>query len=401
MPKVQLEDYGGREQAYVKHRLLAEYLPPFAYKVGSAWDSIVYVDAFSGPWKTNRADYADSSFAIAIETLRDAQIGLGEKGKNRRVECILIEEDEKAFGELQTFAATQTSPLFGVHALCGRFIEEIPAINNLIRKHAARNPFKFVFLDPKGWADIPMRTMAPFLRGRSCEVLINLMTRHIIRFLEEEDRAESYHNLFGRQEVLEVLRKTPREDNERTEQAVREYCRSLKLLCGYKFVSSAVILEPNEESVKYYLVYATNNFHGIEVFKKAEGTAARVQDDVRLHARGKPSGQTELLLEGGSKESRLAATLRLRYQSRAHRKVMDMLLSSQRPSGIAYVDLYCEAMAFPLVSPNDLRDWLQEFQPYVEVQLAGSKNRRKPSPGESDRVKVMDAIALRRAYSTQ
>ena len=78
MPKVELADYAGREQAYVKHRLLAEYLPPLAYKVGSVWNSIVYVDAFSGPWKTSRPDYADSSFAIAINTLRGAQAGLKE-----------------------------------------------------------------------------------------------------------------------------------------------------------------------------------------------------------------------------------------------------------------------------------------------------------------------------------
>lgn len=394
MHKVEFVDYSGREQAYVKHRLLAEYLAPFAYKIGSAWDSIVYVDAFSGPWKTSRADYADSSFAIAINRLRDAQVGLAEKGKNRRIQCILVEEDEKAFAALQKFASRQASPAFGVHALCGKFAEQIPSIATLIRKHAP-NPFKFVFLDPKGWADIPMQTMVPFLRGRSNEVLINLMTRHIIRFLDEEDRAESYRNLFGREEVLEILRDTPREDNERTEQAVREYCRSLKLLCGYKFVSSAVILEPDEESVKYYLVYGTNDFHGIDVFKKAEATAARIQDDVRLRSRGKIPGQTELLLEGGSKESRLAATLRTRYQSRARRKVVDMLLSSQGRHEIEYVDLYCEAMGFPLVLPNDLWDWLQHFRPYVEVRLAGSKYRRKPSPDANDRVKVIDAATLK------
>jgi three-Cys-motif partner protein len=398
MPKVDLADYAGREQAYVKHRLLAEYLPPFAYKVGSAWDSIVYVDAFSGPWKTNRADYADSSFAIAIETLRNAQIGLGEKGKNRRIQCVLIEEDEKAFTELEAFAASQTTPSFGVHALCGNFTEQIPAINKLIQKHAP-NPFKFVFLDPKGWADIPMRAMTPFLKGRGCEVLINLMTRHIIRFIEEEDRAESYHNLFGRAEVLDVLRKTPREDNERTEQAVREYCRSLKLLCGYKFVSSAVILEPNEESIKYYLVYGTNNFHGIEVFKKAEGTAARVQDDVRLQARSKTAGQTELLLEGGSKESKLVAALRSRYQLRARRKVVEMLIASGGMLGVAYVDLYCEAMAFPLVTPNDLCRWLRELEPAITMHLTGSRRRKKPSPGENDRVTVRDASVLNRVLT--
>ncbi len=32
--------------------LLEEYLPEWAYKVGSTWDSLAYVDAFAGPWQT-------------------------------------------------------------------------------------------------------------------------------------------------------------------------------------------------------------------------------------------------------------------------------------------------------------------------------------------------------------
>jgi three-Cys-motif partner protein len=398
MPKVDLADYAGREQAYVKHRLLEEYLAPLAYKVLSSWDSIVYVDAFSGPWKTNRADYADSSFAVAIDTLRNAQAGLKAKGRNPRMDCILVEEDKRAFAQLESFAASQATPTFGVHALCGKFMDQIPKINQLIQKNT-RNPFKFVFLDPKGWADIPMRKMEPFLKDRSCEVLINLMTRHIIRFLEEPDRADSYNNLFGRKDVIDVLKKTPRENNERTEQAVREYCRSLKQLCEFRYVSSAVILEPNEESVKYYLVYATNDFHGVEVFKKAESTAARIQDDIRLETRLQKTRQTELLLEGGSKQSRLIADLRFRYRERARGKVTEILLENTTSKGIAYSDLYCEAMAFPLVTPDDLFNWLCELEPNIKISLTGSGKRKKPSPGEDDRIGVLDSSGLRLSNS--
>jgi three-Cys-motif partner protein len=331
---------------------------------------------------------------VAIDTLRNAQSGLREKGKNRRVECILIEEDKKAFAQLQAFAANESAPLFGVHALCGKFTEQIPVVNKLIQKNA-QNPFKFVFLDPKGWSDIPMRRIASFLRSRSCEVLINLMTRHIIRFLDEPDRAESYKHLFGREEVLDTLKKTPRENNERTEQAVREYCRSLKLLCGFKFVSSAVILEPNEESVKYYLVYGTNDFHGIEVFKKAERSAARIQDDIRLKTRLQDTQQTQLLLEGGSKQSRLIISLRSRYRSRARADVIEMLSAGTPTEPIDYADLYCEAMAFPLVTPDDLVIWLRELEPNIKIQLAGSKKRRKPSPGEDDHIIVTNTALLK------
>jgi three-Cys-motif partner protein len=195
MPKVDFSHYEGREQAYVKHCLLDEYLPDWAYKVGSTWDSLAYIDAFSGPWQTKDPNYADSSFGIAVNALRRCQSGLREtRGRDLHVECILVEQEEEAFGHLEKFAADESRPNFTVRALQGRFAQQIPAIENLI-KGSGRNPFRFVFLDPKGWADIPMDRLQPLLRNRSCEVLITLMTRHIIRFLDQPDREDSYRKV--------------------------------------------------------------------------------------------------------------------------------------------------------------------------------------------------------------
>src|SRR5258705_8750712 len=102
MPKVDLSNYTGREQAYVKHCVLEEYLPEWAYKVGTTWDSLVYVDGFAGPWRTKHPDYADSSFGIAVDALRRCQIGLHEsRGRDLRIESILIEQDRGAFAHLE------------------------------------------------------------------------------------------------------------------------------------------------------------------------------------------------------------------------------------------------------------------------------------------------------------
>jgi hypothetical protein len=106
-------------------------------------------------------------------------------------------------------------------------------------------------------------------------------------------------------------------------------------------------------------------------------------------------GQTELLLEGASKESRLIVHLRSRYRSRARNKVIDMLSAGGAAQQIAYVDIYCEAMAFPLVTPDDLVNWLRELEPNITIQLAGSQKRRKPSPGEDDCIIVTNPNALK------
>jgi three-Cys-motif partner protein len=398
MPKVDFANYVGREQAYIKHCLLEEYLPEWAYKVGSAWDGLVYVDGFAGPWQTTHDNYADTSFGVAIETLRQCQFGLREsRGRDLPMQCILIDRDKDAFAQLKKFASVRSKSGFEVHALHGEFVERIGDVEALIKRNT-RNAFRFVFLDPKGWADIPMKKLQTFLRGRSCEVLINLMTRHILRFLDEPDRKQSYLNLFERSEVLEILRAARLKNDPSyalAQEAVGEYGRSLRLLCGFNYVSAAVILEPDEESIRYFLVYATNHPRGVEVFKNAERKASRIQDEVRHQTHVRKTRQPEFAFDEGPPSSKLSSQLKQFYSERARKSVVNLLSSRAPHSEIVYSDLFCEAMTFPLVTSDDLVSWLTELEPHVKLKLDGSARRRKPSPLKDDRVVVITPRSIR------
>jgi|GEM_PF-833314 len=392
MPKVDLTNYLDREQAYVKHYLLQEYLPELTYRVGRNWNAIAYVDGFAGPWQTKDPNYADSSFGVAIRALEEGQRGLLD-AHNRHVHMnsVLVEAEQDAYSRLKKFADTQTKASFEVHAVHGEFVESIPRIEELINA-SDFNTFKFVLLDPTGWAQIPMRRLQPFFDNRSCEVLINLMTGHIVRFLNEADRAESYRDLFGRNEVLDILKQTPPE--ERTEVAVQEYCNSLRLLCRFKFVSAAVILKPSEERISYFLVYATNHPRGVEVFKAAELKAARIQDEVRHEARIRKTRQPTLLFDDAPPSSRLSTNIRMRYADKAKNRVLEMLSSHPIKTTLLYENLLCEAMAFPLVAPRDLVGWLRALEPDVEMRLTGT-GRRRPVPRQGDELLVLNPEGLR------
>ena len=76
------EIYEGREQTLVKHFILKKYLERFAHIIGYYWDSITYVDCFSGPWQSQSKEYSDTSFAIAIEQLRQARDHLADSNKD-------------------------------------------------------------------------------------------------------------------------------------------------------------------------------------------------------------------------------------------------------------------------------------------------------------------------------
>ena len=67
------EQYAGREQAYVKHFLLRNYFSDLIHKIASAYDEIVYVDGYSGPWQSVDVSLVDTSFVIALEVMRSAK----------------------------------------------------------------------------------------------------------------------------------------------------------------------------------------------------------------------------------------------------------------------------------------------------------------------------------------
>ncbi|HLH57000.1 MAG TPA: three-Cys-motif partner protein TcmP [Verrucomicrobiae bacterium] len=393
MPNVDLAAYTGREQAYIKHCLLENYLPDWGYKIGSAWDDLVFIDGFAGPWRVADADLSDSSFSVAINALKKMQSGLEHaRGRKIRVRSILVERRKSALHKLQSFAQRHTTPGFDVHAIGGCFTERLNEITHLISRSRGKT-FRFVFLDPKGWKDIPMPVLARFLNARSCEVLINLMARHAVRFLEQNDRKDSYDALFGRVEAMQVLRNTAK--HRKLSVMLQEYCLSLKLLCGFKYVSAAAILEPNEEAIRYFLVFGTNHPRGIEVFKKAEQVATRIQNKVRFATIFGRKCQGEFDMSAApALKTKIVYELRNQYIAMAMERVIEDLLKGEKSLGVPYCDLFARAMELPLVSPEDLIEGIKDL-PSVKMVLQGER-RRSPSVenAENDRVVVIDRKAL-------
>jgi three-Cys-motif partner protein len=396
MPKIEFSHYeGGREQAYVKHCLLENYLAQLVYRVCQAWDAIVYVDGFAGPWGAKDQEFADASFGIAVRVLKDALAGLKDKyGKTARGLCVFVEKRPEAFAKLNAFAESVSTESVRAVALRGRFVEKLTEIRTLTAK-AGNNPFKFVFLDQKGWAAAPIGDLRPFVAERSCEILFNLMTSFLTRFVDTETRADSYRRLFGRPGVLERIRSLPKGTGEREEAAVKEYCKSLREVCGFRYVAEAVILDPKMEKIRYYLVFATNHPRGIEVFKNAEMNAAKMQDAVRYDARVQKTGQEELFFDQAKPKSPKAEQMRSQYRSLARAKIIEVLSRLKPGSSVEYDVLYQEAMPFPFVTPNDLQQWVSKLAPNVKLALSGSERRKKPQPDTNDRVIVTNPAAIK------
>jgi three-Cys-motif partner protein len=352
--------YEGREQTYVKHVILDQYLAKFAHIIGYWADSITYVDGFSGPWNSVSEQFKDSSFGIAIERLKEARSNLEEStGRTFKIRCFFVEESQSAFSKLQRF--TQAIPDIEVRTEKSTFESAIPKIAEFVSKSPGTN-FLFLLLDPKGWTGFSMDKIRVLLELEPCEVLVNFMTSHIKRFLELEHGAtkEQFEQLFGDGNFRSVIAGLQGFDREYA--AVEAYASSLGKAGNFPYVCKAMVLKSSRDETHYHLIYATRHKRGVEVFKSAELAAMIAMEGARAgarqRARQKKTGQLDLLAACDLHDTSHFDFLRDTFLSRTEKAIREKIDSAKN---VPYDELWRLAMRFPVVWPKDLNDYLREL----------------------------------------
>jgi three-Cys-motif partner protein len=366
--------YVGREQTLVKHRLLKDYLAALANIVGRKYPSITYVDCFSGPWKAASQRYEDTSFGIAIEELKKARDQLRTQfNRSVSMRCFFIEKKAKAYQELKEFLNGAREPGLELEAKNGRFEDLVPEIVDFV--HQGAGTFPFFFIDPKGWRAISIGVIKPLLMIHPTEVLINLMTSHLHRFVKSQNQSE----LFGSAEYVERLRGLSGQDLD--DEMVAIYSEQLRTLGHYEYVCAAVILRSNIDVPHYRLIYGTRNPLGLGKFKEAEKRAMTLMEPARAQAKLRKSeartGQSEMFGGNETLDSKFYVHLRDRYVSLSRSKVFE-ILSTRKP--VSYDTLWKAALANPLVFESDLKAWLRS-DPRITFSNLG--NERTPKVGRS------------------
>lgn len=373
--------YVSREQTKIKHLILQKYLQRFAMIIGFKWDTITYVDCFSGPWNVQSEDLQDSSFSIALGELQDARAQHGIKGKSIKLRCLFLEKNPSAYAKLKEFADNAKNAL--VETRNCELRDAIDDIIVFIRKGGARS-FPFIFIDPTGWTGFAMDEIAPLLRLDPGEVLINFMTSHILRFIESPDEVtqESFIKLFGSASFKEKLKGLEKRDRE--DAAVAEYADNVARTGGFAFTSKAIVLHPQFDRTHFHLIYATRNAKGIEVFKDAEKKAMAEMQQVRakVHQREqeKRTGQPGLFEPEVLHISNYFDSLRERYLARAKGQIIQLL---QDESQVAYDDAWSLALKEPLVWESDLKNWIAEWKKSGMIAVEGLRQKQRiPQFGE-------------------
>jgi three-Cys-motif partner protein len=287
-----IEQYAGREQAYVKHYFLSTYLERLVHKVARSYDQIVYVDGFSGPWQSAGEDFSDTSFGIALHALREAKESWSKLGRQVRMKALLVEKSSRSFRALE--GLHEKYPDVEIKVFNADFRDTIQQLLIEIPGHA----FAFVLLDPKGWR-IPIDRVAPLLRRPNSEVLFNFMFEFINRAASMSMPA----TVAGLNELLPLGRwrdSLARVDGGLGEDRVASrktvlidaFREVLRELGDYKYVAEVPVLRPVRDRLLYSLVYATRNRTGIEVFRDCQIRTLIEQNSVRIATKAKASGTT-------------------------------------------------------------------------------------------------------------
>lgn len=375
------EFYRGREQTYLKHFFLEKYLERVAWNILSFRDEFVYVDGFSGPWKSEDEALEDTSFMIALNQLRKVRQGLKERqGRNVRLRCFFNDNHEQAYYELEK--AVSDIDDIEIRVLCRDFEDVVPEVVDFVGRS-----FSLTFIDPTGWKGFGLQKIASLL-ALPGEVIINFMFDYVNRFLDDPipEIAATFDTLFGGPGWHLEVGRYMQTGYSREDAILNVYRDRLRQIGKFPHVTSTRILKPLAERSYFHLVYGTRHWKGLVEFRNIEKKAIDEQERVRGVAKithqVERTSQTELFGIGDEKLGpRSSDEERNRELSAAHAKLQEILSTH---GSCKYETLIGGILENPLVWKSDLDSWLTNLRKAGKIEIPALMGRqRTPKPGYS------------------
>jgi three-Cys-motif partner protein len=355
-------NYDEREQSEIKHHALGLYLEAAARILGGT-RNLKYVDCCAGPWNASSSDYSDTSFGIAVNTLKLAASDLKARGISTKFAALLIEKNAKTFASLEAFANASDTPSVRVHARNWDFAGRLA---DIVRYCSTSDTFSFIFIDPKGWQLAGISKIRPLLQLNPGEVLINLMSPFISRFIK--DNKTDFSDLLGAD--FPSLRELSGAELESA--IVEKYCELVKREGRFDYVCSLPVMNPDMDTFNFHLIYATRHWKGIEVFKTVEKRTEKKTHIIRAELQQKDrqsrSGNFELFAPDVQYKENCYQRLARTNKERARVAVRTLIETTE---SVSYDACWGEALQFSAVYESDLRGWIDAWEREGLVAVQG------------------------------
>jgi len=265
-----------------------------------------------------------------------------------------------------------------VAPLKGQFEDHIGEITRI-----ADRSFTLTFVDPTGWS-FDLQKLAPLLRRKPGEVLVNFMYEHFRRFLEDKrpNITESRDRALGgsgwRQRYASLLA----QGLDKEEAALEVFKHQLRQVCDFEFVASARIRHPLVSKTHFYLVYGTRSLKGLVEFRKAEKEALQGEEAFRIqaraHAREDKTGQRSMF---GALET-IAVPSLPDPREEDHAKLGVWLKRALERQPYDYEQLLKPALERFSVTETEFKDMLVSLKRNGELDFIGLGPRQwKPKKG--------------------
>ena len=279
----ELDRYLGREQSYIKHLFLTQYLQVAGYKtLQGRSPTFNFVDAFAGPWRVSDvANYSDASFHQALRSLETVRADLGKSGiTGLKIRFCLCEKRAEAVAELRRYA--EQNGHFEIHVFPGSFEDRLKEISSV-----CHDGFTFTFIDPTGW-NIRSGPVLEFLREQNGDFLLNFMAEHVNRHAEYSMVSASFGRFLADPDWESDFDALPPDwSNERRVMYLLK--AKMKATGAATYLPDFPILKPRENRVKMRLVLGTHSTKGFEVFRDVQAKVERTEIEMRNQLRD-PSG---------------------------------------------------------------------------------------------------------------
>ena len=380
---IDFEHYEGREQAFVKHTFLDKYLPALFGRLGSAgYNEIVYVDGFAGPWQSAAGEtFDDTSFGIVLGHMAKLKRFFSDKGRNVRMRAFLVEQDSKAFAQLQEavrgFSEIEVTPLPGrMEDNAANIAQAIP-----------NNAFSFVLIDPKGFPEIDQ--IMPLLSRRNSEALVNFMFDFANRFAATplipalEQWLSSIENGNWRAEIAGLT-------GGAREQAIESMAaESLRSKGNYDFAPVISVDKVRHDRPLYKLIFLSRHQDGLKVFRDSQDKALVAQANARSSVKAKDRATATAmddLFRGADTVPHDRSSLAIKSGQELAALELETLIRSGGEQGSKWIELWPPILTKHVVTHSKLGRIANQMRREKKIAVPNWPNERTQIPKDSFRL---------------
>jgi three-Cys-motif partner protein len=235
-----------------------------------SWNArILILDGFAGPGIYKGGE--EGSPILALRALMEHRHMAKHLGAGLEVRFHFVEQAADRVAvlreQIKKFKAKTSLPKgVDVNVAEGEFAPYLDGILTWMEANAKKIAPTFAFIDPFGFAGVPMKLIARLAKNPRCEVLISFMFDSLNRFAGHQEKVDPHlDELYGTTAWRTIAADSKRE---RRRRGLIDLYRQQLVAAGFPLVTSFEMLDDGNRT-EYFLYFGTTSRTGLSAMKQA------------------------------------------------------------------------------------------------------------------------------------